>query len=108
MTVSTPGHRRHPHRSGGGDQARVPLRDRCDTVWAVVCRPEDAIERLAGRGMSAAEVRRRMANQMPLDEMADAADVVIDGSAGLAQTTSQVERALADLERPSEADAIGG
>ena len=49
-----------------------------------------------------------MANQMPPDEMADAADVVIDGSAGLAQTTSQVERALADLERPSEADAIGG
>ncbi len=85
-----------------------PLRDRCDVVWVVVCRPEDAIQRLAGRGMSPTEVRRRMANQMPAEQMVDAADVVIDGSAEPADTLRQVERALAALEQPSEPGAIGG
>jgi dephospho-CoA kinase len=85
-----------------------PLRDRCDVVWVVVCRPEDAIQRLAGRGMSPTEVRRRMANQMPAEQMVEEADLVIDGSAGPADTARQVERALAGLEQPSESEAAGG
>jgi dephospho-CoA kinase len=71
-----------------------PLRDRCDTVWVVACQPEDAIQRLVQRGMSPSEIRRRQANQMAPDDMAAAADVIIDGSAPLATTTRQVERAL--------------
>ncbi len=90
-----------------------PLRERCDQVWVVACRPEDALRRLAERGMSAAEVKRRLANQMAAEEMIAAADVVIDGSADLEETTRQVERALAGLVqskpiRPTEPGVIGG
>jgi dephospho-CoA kinase len=74
-----------------------PLRDRCDQVWVVTCRPEDAVRRLSARGMTAAEARRRMANQMAEEDMVEAADVVIDGSASLDETTRQVESALAGL-----------
>jgi dephospho-CoA kinase len=91
-----------------------PLRDRCDQVWVVVCRPEDALRRLAARGLTASEARRRMANQLEEADMVGAADVVIDGSADLAETTRQVERALADLRAgrgpgpASEPSAIDG
>ena len=71
-----------------------PLRDRCDTVWVVSCRSEDAVQRLVERGLSKTEIRRRQASQMAPNDMAEAADVVIDGSATLATTTRQVERAL--------------
>jgi dephospho-CoA kinase len=74
-----------------------PLQARCDAVWVVACRPEDAVQRLAGRGMSAAEASRRIASQPTEEEMRAEADVVIDGSAPLAETTGQVEAALASL-----------
>jgi dephospho-CoA kinase len=77
-----------------------PLQDRCDQVWVVVCRREDSLRRLAKRGLPAAEVKRRIANQLTEDEMRAAADVVIDGSAPLADTTRQVEAALASLTSP--------
>jgi dephospho-CoA kinase len=77
-----------------------PLRDRCDQVWVVVCRPEDAIRRLGARGMGAAEVKRRMASQMAEEDLVMAADVVIDGSADLDETNRQVERALGALGKP--------
>jgi dephospho-CoA kinase len=71
-----------------------PLRERCDTVWVVSCHPEDAVQRLIDRGMSTGEIRRRQASQMALEAMAEAADVIIDGSAPMATTTRQVDRAL--------------
>jgi dephospho-CoA kinase len=71
-----------------------PLRDRCDTVWVVTCQPEDAVQRLVERGMSADAIRRRQASQMAPEAMAEVADVVIDGSGPMATTTRQVERAL--------------
>jgi dephospho-CoA kinase len=74
-----------------------PLRDRCDAIWVVACRPEDAMRRLAARGMSAAEASRRIASQLTEEEMRGLADVVIDGSADLAETTRQAEDALAAL-----------
>ena len=74
-----------------------PLRKRCDQVWVVVCRPQDAVQRLAERGLAEADVRERRANQMPQDDMVQAADVVIDGSADITETTRQVEAALAAL-----------
>jgi dephospho-CoA kinase len=74
-----------------------PLRERCDQVWVVVCRPEDAMRRLVERGLSEAEVLNRRANQLAQDEMVQAADVVIDGSADIAATSRQVQAALAGV-----------
>jgi dephospho-CoA kinase len=71
-----------------------PLRDRCDEVWVVICRPEDAVARLEGRGLDAARARERMANQMPEEDMVQAADVVLPGSADLAETERAVAAAL--------------
>jgi dephospho-CoA kinase len=91
-----------------------PLRERCDQVWVVICRPQEAVRRLAARGMSGAEAERRMANQAAEEDLVGAADVVIDGSADLAEVRRQVDRALAELvgspesSTSSETDALGG
>jgi len=74
-----------------------PLRERCDQVWVVVCRPEDALRRLAQRGLSEAEVQDRLASQMAAADLVRAADVVIDGSADIGETARQVEVALAGV-----------
>ncbi|MGH2488868.1 MAG: dephospho-CoA kinase [Candidatus Limnocylindria bacterium] len=74
-----------------------PLRERCDQVWVVVCRPEDALRRLAQRGLSEADVRDRLASQMAAEDLVLAADVVVDGSADIGETARQVEVALAGL-----------
>jgi len=74
-----------------------PIRDRCDQVWVVACRPEDALRRLGERGLSESDVRDRLANQMAPAELIRAADVVIDGSADIGETARQVELALAGL-----------
>jgi dephospho-CoA kinase len=74
-----------------------PLRERCDEVWVVVCRPEDAFRRLGQRGLSESDVRDRLASQMAPAELTRDADVVIDGSADIGETARQVEVALAGL-----------
>lgn len=85
-----------------------PLRERCDTVWVVSCDPEDAMRRLVERGMSKAEIRARRASQMTPEAMAEAADVVIDGSARRAATTRRVERALRAFAGSVEPAGSGG
>lgn len=68
-----------------------PLADGCDQIWVVRCDEHDALARVASsRGMSADEAQRRMASQSSQDEKVAAADVVIDGSAELAETRRQV------------------
>jgi dephospho-CoA kinase len=74
-----------------------PLHDRCDTIWVVRCDEADAVARIATRGMSEADARARLANQSPQEAKVAAADVVIDGSAPLAETRRQVEAAYAVL-----------
>jgi dephospho-CoA kinase len=75
-----------------------PLARECDQVWVVRCDEEDAVRRLAeARGMDPADVRRRLASQSPQEEKVAAADVVIDGSAAMAETRRQVEAALVAL-----------
>ncbi|MCC7353938.1 MAG: dephospho-CoA kinase, partial [Anaerolineae bacterium] len=55
---------------------------------------EVALARLmAQRGMSEAEARRRLENQMPEAEKVARADVVIDNSGSLNETWRQVEAA---------------
>jgi dephospho-CoA kinase len=91
---------------GGVDVAAVeviklfesPLADACDEIWVVRCDEDDAIRRLEEtRGMDEAEARRRLASQSPQEEKVARADVVIDGSAPIAETRRQVERALVTL-----------
>jgi dephospho-CoA kinase len=74
-----------------------PLRQACDQVWVVSCRPEVAAQRLRERGLSVSQARDRQANQMAEEDMVEAADVVIDGSAELAATRRQVSMALSQL-----------
>jgi dephospho-CoA kinase len=79
-----------------------PIRGWCDQVWVVVCRPEDAVRRLGERGLTADQARARMANQMAEEDMVQAADAVIDGSADPAVTEAQVTTALAALTESAE------
>ncbi|HEX9116862.1 MAG TPA: dephospho-CoA kinase [Anaerolineae bacterium] len=73
----------------------------CDEVWVVTCKPEQQEERLAAsRGMSAAEVARRRAAQMPPAEMLNHADRVIDSQGTPAATSLQVLVAWCDLGLP--------
>ncbi len=74
-----------------------PLLDRCDETWVVRCDLDDALARLAARGMDAEAVRARLANQTSQESKIAAADVVIDGSATLPETRRQVEDAFRAL-----------
>ena len=74
-----------------------PLLDRCDETWVVRCDLDDALARLAARGMDADAVRARLANQTSQESKIAAADVVIDGSVTLAETRRQVELAYEAL-----------
>jgi dephospho-CoA kinase len=86
-----------------------PLHDACDETWVVVCEEADAISRVReSRGLSEAEARSRLANQSPQAEKVAAADVVIDGSAPLAETRRQVSEAYARLVEAGEVDRGGG
>jgi dephospho-CoA kinase len=69
-------------------------------LLVVVTAPEEAqLERLAAdRGMSEEEVRARMAAQMPPEEKAANADVVLDNDGDLLDLERQVERLWRDLE----------
>jgi len=60
----------------------------CDVVIVVSTSPETQIARSLARGMAEGDVRARMAAQLPLDERARAADVLIDN-----------EGTIEDLER---------
>ncbi|HEX2193659.1 MAG TPA: dephospho-CoA kinase [Candidatus Limnocylindria bacterium] len=74
-----------------------PLHDRADQTWVVRCDEADAVARLAERGMSEEDARRRLANQSAQEAKVAAADVVIDGSAPIDETRRQVEVALQRL-----------
>ncbi len=75
-----------------------PLHDACDETWVVTCDEADAVSRLAAsRHLSETEARARMAHQSPQSVKVAAADVVIDGSAPLAETRRQVRAAYRAL-----------
>ena len=67
-------------------------------VVVVVTAPDDArIARLTARGMGEADARARMAAQMPLEEKATYADVLLDNGGSEAELERQVDRLWADL-----------
>jgi dephospho-CoA kinase len=76
-------------------------RQRFDKIVIVDVAPNVQLERAVGRGMDAAEVARRMANQMPREERLRHADYVIDNSGdtaqGLAETVRVYQALHADL-----------
>ncbi len=76
-------------------------RQLCDEVWVTRCSRRQQIARLrVGRGMPEAEVRRRLAAQMPPRRMAAQADLVIDTSGTRGETGLQVVTAWAGRGLP--------
>ncbi|MBA0087989.1 MAG: dephospho-CoA kinase, partial [Acidobacteria bacterium Pan2503] len=67
------------------------------------CRPEQQLERLAARGMTEDEARRRIAAQMPVREKLRYATEKIDCSGTLDETRQQVEALAAKLHRSKAA-----
>jgi dephospho-CoA kinase len=65
----------------------------CDVVVVVSASPETQVARLVARGMAEDDVRARFAAQMPLEERARTADILIDN-----------EGTMEDLER--EVDVV--
>jgi dephospho-CoA kinase len=73
----------------------------CDEVWVIVCSEAEQIARLARtRGMSAEEVRRRRANQMAPELMAERADRIIRTDGTLKETEDEVLRLWVELGLP--------
>jgi dephospho-CoA kinase len=67
-------------------------------VVVVVTAPiDERVARLAARGMSEEDVLARDAAQMPLEEKAALADVVVDNDGSLDDLESKVDRLWADL-----------
>lgn len=70
-----------------------------DGLVVTWCRPEQQLERLAARGLSKDEARRRIAAQMPVEEKLHYATEKIDCSGTLEQTREQVQALAAKLHR---------
>jgi dephospho-CoA kinase len=72
---------------------------RFDKIIVAWCRPEQQVERFVARSrMPEADVRARMAAQMPGDEKKRRADFVIDTSVSLEDTERQVKEVFAKLQ----------
>ena len=84
-------------------------RQRYDRIVVVDVEPEVQVARGIARGMTEAEVRRRIANQMPREERLRQADYVIDNSGdrerGMAETLRVYERLREDLAAKKEGRA---
>jgi dephospho-CoA kinase len=95
------------NRPGGPDLAfedaalilEAGLKDKFDRVIVCWCWPEQQVERLLERGMSAEDAQKRIAAQMPIDQKRVLADEVIDCSGTMRETEQQVERLLEKLKK---------
>jgi dephospho-CoA kinase len=74
-----------------------------DCVVVCWCRPEQQIERLQERGLSAADAQLRIAAQMPMQEKRRLADEQIDCSGSVEQTERQVQAVIAKLKQKAAA-----
>jgi len=81
----------------------------CDQVWVTQCNRRNQFGRLKrGRGMSAEEVQRRLAHQMPPAQMAAHAQRVFNTDGPLAETAQTVLAAWVELGLPLPAPVIRG
>lgn len=69
--------------------------DRLIVTW---CHPEEQRERLRERGLSAEQIERRIAAQMPTDEKRQFGDDVIDCSGTIEETERQVAELVEKLK----------
>lgn len=74
--------------------------DRLVVCWS---KPEQQIERLIARGLTAEQARQRVAAQMPVEEKRRAADDLIDCSGSTEGTERQVETLVEALKRAATA-----
>jgi dephospho-CoA kinase len=71
-----------------------------DTTIVVKAKRRQQIERAQKRlGITRGDAMRRLANQMPLKEKCDMADIIIDNSHDLAGTQAQVDKIINMLRR---------
>ena len=75
----------------------------CDVVVVVSASPETQLERVLARGMDREDAEARMANQLPSDERAEHADVLLDNDGDLAALERQVDALWTELRRRSRA-----
>jgi dephospho-CoA kinase len=73
------------------------LDKKLDGVVVVWCKPEQQLERLVARGLSAEEARHRIAAQMPVEEKLRQATEKIDCSGTFEETRRQVEQLATKL-----------
>jgi dephospho-CoA kinase len=64
----------------------------CDVVVVVSVPPDTQVARSTARGMDEEDVRARMAAQLPLDERAQQADVILDNEGSIDDLEPQVDR----------------
>ena len=72
--------------------------DDFDSVVATVCGRSTQLNRLEARGLSAREAELRLAAQMPADEKAARADLVIDTNGSVQDTDAQIEQVFRQLQ----------
>ncbi|HKV04154.1 MAG TPA: dephospho-CoA kinase [Candidatus Acidoferrales bacterium] len=68
--------------------------DRVVVCW---CRPEQQLQRLEDRGLSAEDAKLRIAAQMPMEEKRRLADHTIDCSGSIERTEQELDEVLAKL-----------
>lgn len=85
-------------------------KQRFDRIVVVDVDPDVQMARAIGRGVSAEEAKRRIANQMPREDRLRLADYVIDNNAGegaaLAEATRVYELLRADLEAKTKSPGL--
>lgn len=69
-----------------------------DNIMVCWCQPEQQMERLTLRGLSAEEAQQRIAAQMPLADKRKLADEAIDCSGSIEETQKQVTQAAERLK----------
>jgi dephospho-CoA kinase len=62
----------------------------CDVVVVISTEPETQVRRTVARGMEEADVRARLAAQLPIEERARAADVLLDNEGSLEDLDAEV------------------
>lgn len=70
-----------------------------DVLVVAWCRPEQQIQRLMARGLSAQQAEQRLAAQMPLEQKRRVADEQIDCSGTLDETRQQTEALVERLSQ---------
>ena len=69
----------------------------CDVVVVISTEPETQVSRTVARGMDEADVRARLAAQLPIEERARAADVLLDNEGSLEDLETEVAVLWASL-----------